>query len=596
MTGPATGERRRFQVNLAALIQILSRHLYSEGPQVVIRELLQNAVDAITARRQFDPQVRGRIELEMVLLSDGCWQLIVTDNGIGVHPDEVESCFATICDSLKRGEEWAENDTPYLGRFGVGQLSCFVVAGEVTIISRKVTSPGEPEAQAFRWTGWADGTWEMEPAPEVLLTGTRVFLKLPRDWTPETVLRAAQRYGRYLPGPIFFRAPGLEEPVTETPPWDRDLPETALLAAGHELFGGGEEFAGAFAFNDDATRTRGIALIVREPAPCGLQPMHRLYVRGMLVGEKVCGLNPEYASFLRIVCDSQRLRVNVARENLHGEEKKLEQVRAAVDVELIRWLEVLGKREPQRLQGIVFSQHEAMLAGVEQGHTELLRDLTRAIPLTTSLGCLTYEQILRRHGRVEYIETEKDWHRVEPKAKQEGHCLVRADYRTTYQLLAALRRHWRNAPPVALTAAEYFVRFGTVAPCYGLEEQRLMRLAETELRVEQCSLAFRDGEEPYELAQIEFEDEESILRQLRTGDGEDGGPGAMGKTLRLNRVHPFVAQLLSSPDSPDDQLSAWLRLIYHHALLSAREIATAGENRRHTRALSLLLGATGGPL
>ena len=37
----------RFKVNLSGMIEILSDHLYS-SPDVYIRELLQNAVDAIS--------------------------------------------------------------------------------------------------------------------------------------------------------------------------------------------------------------------------------------------------------------------------------------------------------------------------------------------------------------------------------------------------------------------------------------------------------------------------------------------------------------------------------------------------------------------
>ncbi len=43
----------RFKVNLGGMIEILSDHLYS-SPNVYIRELLQNGVDAITGRKQID--------------------------------------------------------------------------------------------------------------------------------------------------------------------------------------------------------------------------------------------------------------------------------------------------------------------------------------------------------------------------------------------------------------------------------------------------------------------------------------------------------------------------------------------------------------
>src|SRR5580693_4304891 len=46
---------RAFQVDLRGLVDLLSQHLYS-SPRVYVRELLQNAVDATTARRQLTGQ------------------------------------------------------------------------------------------------------------------------------------------------------------------------------------------------------------------------------------------------------------------------------------------------------------------------------------------------------------------------------------------------------------------------------------------------------------------------------------------------------------------------------------------------------------
>ena len=45
--GPVTAEN--FQVDLRGIVDLFSHHLYS-SPRVYVRELLQNAVDAISAR------------------------------------------------------------------------------------------------------------------------------------------------------------------------------------------------------------------------------------------------------------------------------------------------------------------------------------------------------------------------------------------------------------------------------------------------------------------------------------------------------------------------------------------------------------------
>ena len=78
-----------FQVNLRGVISLLSDHLYS-GPQVYVRELLQNSVDAITARRQFEEDHEGKISLEILAgAGKSPSTLIAHDNGIGLTQAEV---------------------------------------------------------------------------------------------------------------------------------------------------------------------------------------------------------------------------------------------------------------------------------------------------------------------------------------------------------------------------------------------------------------------------------------------------------------------------------------------------------------------------
>ena len=66
-----------FRVDLRGIIDLLSHHLYS-SPRVYVRELLQNAVDAITARRELDPSCPAE-----VTITCGA-RLRITDTGVGV--------------------------------------------------------------------------------------------------------------------------------------------------------------------------------------------------------------------------------------------------------------------------------------------------------------------------------------------------------------------------------------------------------------------------------------------------------------------------------------------------------------------------------
>ena len=64
MTLNENAAAHQFQVDLRGVIDLLSRHIYS-GPRVYLRELLQNAVDAISARRSIDGR-GGRVRITPV--------------------------------------------------------------------------------------------------------------------------------------------------------------------------------------------------------------------------------------------------------------------------------------------------------------------------------------------------------------------------------------------------------------------------------------------------------------------------------------------------------------------------------------------------
>jgi molecular chaperone HtpG len=92
-----------FQVNLGGMIDILANHLYSED-SVFIRELLQNATDAITARKKLDKSFNPQIEIELINHKDSSSQISITDNGIGLSEEEVHGFLSVIGASSKKDE------------------------------------------------------------------------------------------------------------------------------------------------------------------------------------------------------------------------------------------------------------------------------------------------------------------------------------------------------------------------------------------------------------------------------------------------------------------------------------------------------------
>src|SRR5262245_37125799 len=146
-----------FQVDLRGVVDLLSHHLYG-SPRVYVRELLQNAVDAITARQVDDPQAPAQVLIEPPdVTGDGT--LRIHDTGIGLTEAQVHELLATIGRSSKRDElGFARHE--FLGQFGIGLLSCFLVADEIRVHTRREGSP------AVLWTGYSDGRYDVRPGDE----------------------------------------------------------------------------------------------------------------------------------------------------------------------------------------------------------------------------------------------------------------------------------------------------------------------------------------------------------------------------------------------------------------------------------------------
>lgn len=207
-----------FQVDLRGLVDLLSHHLYS-SPKVYLRELLQNAVDAITARRAEEPDAPARVRL---FTEDG--RLRVEDSGVGLTEDDVHSLLATIGRSSKRAEGLQDVRSDFLGQFGIGLLACFVVAERIRVVSRSARTPDAPPVE---WTARDDGSYTVRTLPheERPEPGTTVHLVARAgagEWLTEPrVLALARDFGSLLPYDVRVG----DEAVTDLPaPWNRSYP------------------------------------------------------------------------------------------------------------------------------------------------------------------------------------------------------------------------------------------------------------------------------------------------------------------------------------------------------------------------------------
>ena len=152
--------------NASKLLSLLVEPLYGNHPEIAIRELLQNAVDAVRERNDYllrrepefsdfalhrAPQSKKNVDAIVVSVekrADGSHCLIVSDGGIGMTADTITDYFLTAGASFRESEFWRKHHTAEghsrvmrSGRFGIGVLACFLVGNTVKVRTRHISCP-----------------------------------------------------------------------------------------------------------------------------------------------------------------------------------------------------------------------------------------------------------------------------------------------------------------------------------------------------------------------------------------------------------------------------------------------------------------------
>lgn len=629
MTDPAA---RAFQVDLHGVVDLLARHLYS-GPRVYLRELLQNGVDAITARRAVDPGCPATVRLRP--LADG--SLLVVDSGVGLTRAEAEELLATVGRSSKRDLDLGVGREEFLGQFGIGLLSAFMVADRIELVSR---SARDPQAPAVRWRGHADGSYDLVELPGAdVPPGSTVRLRPRRDmehWLAgETVAALAAEFGSLLPVDV-----AVEVPLGAAPSGDADdaLPADGAARPGHAWRRVSEpEAPWARTYPDEASRARalaryceqtfgftplahvdlsvplagvsGVAFVLPAAVPPGGGGSHRVYLKRMLLGSRVEGLLPEWAFFVRCVIDASGLRPTASREQLYTDEVLLATQEALADAVRSWTLRTLESSTALARQFV--ATHHLAVRSLALTDDTMLDLAARILPYETTDGTLTLAEVAAEHGQVVFAPTLEEYRRIAPVARAQGMAVVNAGYVYDADLLARLaaRGPGRGLGEVRpLGAGDIAQVLAPVTPERELATLDAVRSGGDVLRPLDTELVLRTFE-PAELPAVLLHDRDGDHQrdlQAAMAEADDvwsdvlagfAAPAA-ARQLVLNDASPLVRDLLDAP--PGEVVAAGLRSLYVSALLLSGEPLRARDAELMTGSMSVLLraglrgGGTGG--
>ncbi|MCS5718185.1 HSP90 family protein [Herbiconiux sp. CPCC 205763] len=496
------------------MIDLLSRHIYS-SPHVFLRELLQNARDAMVARGEWDsreglqPSVSGRGVL-VLPCRPGQSEFAVIDDGIGLTIDEVEELLATVGSSSKRDMfELPHRD--YLGQFGIGLLSCFMVSDRISVTTRSAKG-----GSAVQWVGSTDGTFTVrrlstaESARRRIGTEVRLIPSADPSMSldSETVTALVRRYARFLDVPILVEdAQGRHVEVNQHPVFIDEI--TAGNREAIEAFGRG--FIGATPFDmvslrAPSTSTRGVAFILPFAQPPGSRRSGAVHLGGMLVSERSEELTPNWLVFARVCVDSDGLTPTASREQLVENDALLE-TRNAIGAAVREWILELAAERPRRFAEFV-SIHEMSLKGVALHDDEFARCLLPHLAFETSSGRMELGDLLG--GVIRYAHTVDEFRQVAPLMPL-GRPILNAGHAYDVEILERAPALFAGTTLETVTAKSESERFGTPPAS---DRQRVLRL------VERAGAVLSDSQvavivrlfEPSEVAALSVHDAGAVRR------------------------------------------------------------------------------------
>jgi len=369
---------KKFKTEVQQLLDLVIHSLYSKK-EIFLRELLSNASDAID-RISFESQTQKDI-----ITSDVSWKiklfldeeaqtLTISDNGIGMSKEELENNIGTIANSgtknfinsLKESNKPDENK--FIGQFGVGFYAAYMVADEVTVLTKRAGK----DQPAYKWTSDGGGTYTIEDAEKESF-GTDVTLHLRegleeyiKEWKVRQIIK---EYSDFISYPIVMdvtrtekaEEEGGEDVVTIE---EETLNSMKAIWKKNKSEVTDEEYKDFYNhlthdYNEPQERIHFRAEGVSEftallyiPANAPFDMMFKegrhndlhLYVKNVFIGNDFKGILPDYLRFIKGVVDSSDLPLNISREILQ-DDLNIQRINKSITGRILKSLSDMKKKK-----------------------------------------------------------------------------------------------------------------------------------------------------------------------------------------------------------------------------------------------------------
>ena len=345
--------KKLFKSESKRLLDLMINSIYT-NKEIFLREIISNASDAIdklhyvsltdeNARKQ---RKNGEIN---ITFDPAARTITVSDNGIGMTADELEENLGTIAKSgsLKFKQQMDEkdrDDSEIIGQFGVGFYSAFMVAKELTVISRSYKSD-----TAYIWQSEGASGYTIDETQRATV-GTDIIMHLKDDTQTENyteylneyrIKDLVKTYSDYIRHPIKLPTTQHKEvgegenktfeTYTEVqtinsmvPIWQRSkkqVPDEECFKFYKDRFFDFNDPVSVIRVNADGLVSYKAMLFIPSKAPFDYFTKEykkglALYSNGVMIMENCAELLSEHFRFVKGVVDTNDLSLNISREML----------------------------------------------------------------------------------------------------------------------------------------------------------------------------------------------------------------------------------------------------------------------------------------
>ena len=386
--------KKQFKAESKRLLDLMINSIYTHK-EIFLRELISNASDAEDklAYKSLTDDSMGvsRADLKITIVPDKEKRtLTVSDNGIGMTREDLESNLGTIAHSgsgqFKAGlaqDDKAAEDIDVIGQFGVGFYSAFMVADAVTVITK---AWGSDEAWMWQSDG-ADGY--TITACEKEHPGTDIIMHLKANADEENydqyletfkLQELIKKYSDYIRYPITMEVEDYRQkpkpadagedykPEWETvkewktinsqiPLWQRQKSKVKpeeYNAFYKEKFGDWQDPLAVIHTSAEGAVTYKAMLYIPAQTPYDFytreyQKGLQLYSSGVMIMDKCADLLPDCFRFVKGVVDSPDFSLNISREILQHD-RQLKVIATALEKKIKSELLKLQKDDKEKYE------------------------------------------------------------------------------------------------------------------------------------------------------------------------------------------------------------------------------------------------------